>query len=64
VKVSLVDLDETVVPPRTRGDLLVESLVRRRELGFGIQELEVSDHDGRWMSKLRAIVRGVAHADI
>ena len=64
VKLSLVDLDETVVPPRTRGDLLVESLVRRRELGFGIQELEVSDHDGRWMSKLRAIVPGVAHADI
>ncbi|KAI0247859.1 hypothetical protein BJV78DRAFT_1285224 [Lactifluus subvellereus] len=65
VKLSLVDLDEAVVPPpRTRGDLLVEGLARRRDLGFGIQELEVSDRDGRWMSRLQAIVPGVAHADI
>jgi hypothetical protein len=66
VKLSLVDLDEAVAaaPPRTRGDLLVEGLARRRELGFGIRELEVSDHDGQWMNKLREIVSGVTHADI
>jgi hypothetical protein len=64
VKISLVDLDEAVTPPRSRGDMLVEGLARRRELGFGIKELEVSDHDGQWMSKLREIVSVVTHADI
>jgi hypothetical protein len=64
VALSLVDLDETVVPPRTRGDLLLDGLARRRELGIGIRRLEVPDLDGRWVRKLREIVPDVAHADI
>jgi hypothetical protein len=63
---SLVDLDETVVPPsRTRGDVLLDCLERRRELGGGIRELDVSDGgDRRWARRLREIVPRVVHADI
>lgn len=69
VKLSLVDLDETVVPrrpplPRTRGDVLLDCLERRRELGVGVRELEVSDRDGRWVRRLREIVPRVVHAEI
>ena len=73
VKLSLVDLDETVTvapvcvcaaPPRTRGDMLLDGLARRRELGMGIRRLEVPDHEGRWVRKLREIVPGVTHAEI
>jgi hypothetical protein len=63
---SLVDLDETVVPPsRTRGDVLLDCLERRRELGGGIRELDVSDGgDRRWARRLREIVPRVVHADV
>ena len=64
VKLSLVDLDEVVDPPRTRGDMLLDGLTRWR--GFPgsemIQELEVPDQDGCWIAKLRQIVPGVLHA--
>ena len=66
VKLSLVDLDETVDaidPPRMRGDLLLDGLARRRGFpGSEIRELEVPDHDGCWVAKLRQIVPGVLHA--
>ncbi|KAF8261011.1 hypothetical protein EI94DRAFT_1789685 [Lactarius quietus] len=66
VKLSLVDLDEavdTVDPPRARGDLLFDGLARRRSFpGSEIRELEVPDHDGRWVAKLQQIVPGVVHA--
>ncbi len=66
VKLSLVDLDETVDavdPPRARGDLLLDGLARRCGLpGSEIRELEVPDHDGCWIAKLRPIVPGVLHA--
>ena len=67
MKLSLVDLDETVVPPpsRTRGDVLLDCLERRREeLGVGVRELEVPDRDGRWVRRLREIVPRVVHAEI
>ena len=64
VKLSLVDLDEVVDPPRTRGDMLLDGLTRWR--GFPgsemIQELEVPDQDGCWIAKLRQIVPSVLHA--
>ena len=67
VKLSLVDLDGAAVdvpPRRTRGDALLECLARRRELGVGIRELEVSDRDGRWARRLREVVPVVVHVDI
>ena len=66
MKLSLVDLDETVIPPsRTRADVLLDCLERRRELGVGIRELEVVDGGDRpWMRKLREIVPRVVHAEI
>jgi hypothetical protein len=69
VKLSLVDLDEVVDavdPPRARGDLLLNGLARRRGLlpGSEIRELEVPDHNGCWIAKLRQIVPGVLHACI
>ena len=65
VKLSLVDLDETVVPPpRTRADVLLDCLERRRELGVGIRELEVSDRDRRWVRGLLEMVPRVVHAEI
>ena len=66
VKLSLVDLDEAVDavdPSRARGDLLLDGLARRHGLpGSEIRELEVPDHDGCWVAKLRQIVPGVLHA--
>jgi hypothetical protein len=69
LKLSLVDLDETVDavdPPRARGDLLLDGLAARRQKlpGSEIQEVEVPDHEGCWISKLRQIVPGVVHASI
>ncbi len=70
VKLSLVDLDETVDvadhPPRVRGDLLLDGLAqRRRDLpGSEMWELEVPDHDGCWVAKLRSIVPSTLHAGI
>ncbi|KAH9963532.1 hypothetical protein BC827DRAFT_1154409 [Russula dissimulans] len=73
VKLALVDLDEiaAVPPPHhtrtwTRGDVLLDALAKRRELGFGIWELEVSDRDGQWVRKFREIVPvpSVTHAGI
>ena len=63
---SLVDLDETVVPPsRTRGDVLLDCLELRREFAGGIRELDVSDGgDRRWARRLREIVPRVVHADV
>ena len=63
---SLVDLDETVVPPsRTRGDLLLDCLERCRELRGGIRELDMSEGDDRrWARRLCEIVPRVVHADI
>ena len=69
VRLSLVDLDEAVDavdPPRARGDLLLDGLARRGGLlpGSEIRELEVPDHVGCWIAKLRLIVPGVLHASI
>ena len=66
VKLALVNLDEIAVPPRTRrrGDVLLDALAERRELGIGIRELEVSDRDGHWVRRFREIVPSVTHAEI
>ena len=66
LKLSLVDLDEAVDgidPPRTRGDLLLDGLAARLP-GSEIWELEISDHEGCWIAKLRQIVPGVVHASM